>query len=396
MKVSKTNRTLLKIGIIFVALNDSGTGATTPALGSIAAGLPLVAPWLIQMIATVPALFQALLPPIYGASVGTVRKKTWLIIAGICFVVGGAAPAFFHDSIWVILFFRAILGIGCGVLVPMATDLCVDFFEGNEQRTMIGFTSAFVGASGVIFQMLGGYLAGIRWDYTFYAYLISIVFLGIAIVLLPEPDREAKLKADVKSNVSTKLNLGTYLYALTILLFFFFWYTPITNVAMVIMSEKIAEPAAIGGVFSFMTGGAFVTALIFGQLFKKLRYAILPIAYAFGAIGLYLLYTGHTLTILTVGMVLLGFSLGFVVPCTMSKLTALVPYSAASKAISLGFFGVGFGGFIQPMAFGLFMGVGRGQILVGCIGMTVLTVVLIILEKAFPTKDTAEGNNVAA
>ena len=176
----KVNRTLIKIGILCVALNGSGTGATTPALGSIAAGMPLVAPALIQLIATFPTLFQAISSLIYGKSIEFMKKKTWLYIGSVTFIVGGVAPAFFHTNIWVILFFRAVLGFGCGILIPMATDLCIDFFEDKERHSMIGYVSAFISLSGVIFQMLGGYLASIRWDYSFYAYLISVIFLLIA------------------------------------------------------------------------------------------------------------------------------------------------------------------------------------------------------------------------
>lgn len=384
----KGNKFLIKLAIVCIAMSDAGTGATTPALGSIVAAFPHVSPSLVQMIASIPALFIALIPPVYAKLIEFMRKKTLLYIAGALFIIGGVAPAIFNTDIWVILAFRALIGIACGILLPMSTDLAVDFFDGKERSSMLGFVSATVGLSGIMFQLLGGYLAAIGWQYCFYSYLISIIFFIISFILLPEPNRKAKIaELEGSSESKAKVPGSVYLNAILFGLFYLFWYVVPTNGAIVILSNGLGQPGVIGIVFSLMTVGSFVCSIIFGQVFKAMKFYLLPISYALLVISLYLCYTGQTLTTFTIGIIVAGFAMGFAVPATMAKLTGLVPYSAASKAISFGFFGMGIGGFIQPMVFGALNIVpGRAPYLVGAIAMVVLTILVFIVDKATPTK----------
>ncbi|NTW71782.1 MAG: MFS transporter [Eubacteriaceae bacterium] len=389
----KINRNLLKFAVLCTAMSDAGIGATTPALGSIAAAMPLVAPGLIQMISSISALFLAITPPFYAKMVSLgIRKRTLLYWAAALFLLGGIGPYFFHSNIWIILFFRAILGIGTGISIPLSTDLVVDFFEGKERHSMMGYVSATTGISGILFQMVGGYLAGINWTYCFLAYGSTVLFLIAAFAFLPEPDRQAKIAVqEGTAEVQTKISGSIYLIALLFGIFFVLWYILPNNGAMVMIMEGIAVPAQIGVAFSFVTVGSFLMSVTFGQLFKAFKFSLLPISFVLGAAGLYTCYASHTLPMFTVGITLTGFGMGIVVPATMTKLTGLVPYSAASRVISIGFFAMGFGGFLQPIIFNFFgpTGVGRTAFFYGAIGMAVFAVVMYAVEKATAVQKVA-------
>jgi len=353
-----------------------------------------VAPALIQMIATAPTIFQAIFNLLYGKGVDLFKKKSFLLFGGLAFIIGGVAPAFFHSSIWIILAFRALLGVGVGVLVPMATDLVVDFFEGSERNNMMGFISAFMAFSGVLFQTLGGWLAGIRWEYTFYAYLISIVFLVIAFVLLPEPDRSSKVKAEAESNINIKLTSGAIIHAIIFFFFGMFWFIGPTNGAIVLLGEGLALPAQIGLAFSSMSVASFIISILYGQIFKVARFVLLPVTYVSGAIGCYLCYSCQSFFQFLLGLVFFGIALGFGWPITMSKATHLVSYTAAAKAISLVAFCFAIGGFFQPILFNLFTTPGRTPFLVGSIGFIIVAIVVIIADRVFPTpKTSSESEN---
>ena len=384
----KINRTLLKVAILAVAMQDSGMGATTPALGAMIAAFPTVAPTLVMMIATVPALLLALVPPIYAKATEFIRKRSILYLAAVLFLVGGVGPAFFHTNIYVILGFRVLLGIANGIVIPMAADLVVDFFEDQERHNMMGYISSITGLSGVMFQMLGGYLAGLNYYYCFYAYLISAVFFLFAIIYLPEPDKKQKLASE-GSKVKEKVPGSVYVISAAFGFFFLFMYIIITNVAIVIMGEKLGTPAEIGLAFSFLTLTSFATSAAFGKLFKRLKYSILPISYILGALGLYLCYIGTTFWTFTLGIAVFGLGLGTVVPAVMTKITGLVPYELGTKVIGIGFLGMGVGGFIQPMVFAVILdmvhqGPGRFPFMIGTIGMLVFAVVIFLVDRATP------------
>lgn len=390
--MKQINRNLLKLSIIGIALVDAGNGATTPALGTIAAAMPSVDYTLVQSIATVPSLFLALTPILYAKLLDMgVKKRTLLYIGAAAFIIGGVGPYFLHNSIWTILVLRGVLGIGNGICLPLATDLVIDFFEGHERNTMQGFVSASVGLSGIIFQLLGGYFAGIRWDYTFLAYAVAVIFFSVAFVFLPEPDRKEKIAAQEGINdVGARAKLGGYTYLTAIIFGFYFliWYICPTNSAMIMIKEGMAQPAQIGGIFALMTAGNLIISLTFGILFKSLKFKLLWISYISGAIGMYIMYTATSIGLYTVGITLLGVSLGAQVPTIISKLTGLVPYSAGAAAISLAFFAMGVGGFINPFVFkylGQFA-VGRPAFIFGAVAFVVLGVIMAIVDKKTPAK----------
>jgi MFS family permease len=383
----KVNRTALKIGIICVAMQDSGNAAATPALGEIANAMPDVAPVLIQNIATVAALFLALAPPIYARLLEVLSKKKILYIGAALFLIGGVGPFFFHENIWIILVFRALLGLGGGICTPLGTDLVVDFFEGKERNSMQGYVSAVISLSGILFTALGGVLAGFHWTYCFLAYSVGAIFLIIAFILVPEPDRKAKIASEEGSeSVRAPIPPMTWAFFAILLLYFMGWATITTNGAMVVGGEGLADPASIGLLFSSMMVGNFIVSMLFGKIFSRLRFNLFPLAYGLGFIALLVLYFANTFTIFVIGAVMLGISLGANMPTMITKVTAMVPYSAAPRVIGWVFFAVGFGQFLQPLVFTLLgdYGFGRPAFLVGAFVLAALTVVITIVNKKTP------------
>lgn len=386
----KINRNLIKLAIICTALSDAGSGATTPALATISAAMPTVSPALIQMISSITALFIAITPIFYAKLIliGT-RKRLLLAVSAVLFLIGGMGPFFLHDSIWIILFFRALLGIASGIAFPLSVDLVVDFFEGKERRTMTGFVSATVSVSGVIFQMLGGYLAGINWTYTFLAYGISIVFVIVWAVLLPEPKRMEKVAVEQEADhASKKLSGGVYLVDILFGLFFLLWYVMPNNGAMVLIGEGLAVPAQIGAAFSMITVGSFVVSVLHGPMFKVFKFSLLPISFALGAIGLYICYVATTMPLYVAGITFTGLGMGMIVPATMTKVVCMSSYTASPKAISLAYFAMGIGGFLQPIVFSLFgvNGIGRMPFLYGAIAMIVFGIIMVIVNQVTKSK----------
>ncbi|GAB6155078.1 MFS transporter [Desulfosporosinus burensis] len=388
----KTNRTLIKLAIICIALTDVGVGATTPALATIGAAFPGFSVSLIQMIASIPALFVGLIPTLlYAPLVRFIRKRSILYIGCVLFLVGGIAPAWINSSIYHILIFRAFLGIGIGLLTPMGIDLIYDFFEGHEQRTMLGWSSACIGFSGILFQTLGGFLCQISWQYTFYAYFVAAVFFAIAIAFLPEPNKRIETVAEGAPKYKHKIPSATYLYVILLFLNGVFFFIPITNAAYVLIGEGMAQPGQIGLMFSVMTLAAVIIGIVFGQLFKVFKFHILTISFVCGAIGLFLASYTQSVTVYTIALFLNGFTLGGTTSAVWVKFGTIVPAAMLSLAIGLGVSAFNLGQFFQPIIFNFFTVPGRQPFMIGWIGFVVLAVVSIILEKAFPSKIIAES-----
>jgi MFS family permease len=394
--MKKVSKNLLKFAIVCLAIDDGGKGVVSPALASIIKAFPHVSVSIVQMIATIPALALAIVPLVYPKMVDLLRKRTLLYIAAALFVIGGTGPAIFSTDIYLILFFRLLQGIGNGIIIPLVTDLVVDFFEGPEKDTMMGLISALTGLSGIIFQQLGGYFASFGWRYCFLAYLISILFFLVPFIFLPEPDRKGKIAAEeaVGKGKEKKLNGLAYLIAVYFTMFYVSFYVAVTNGAVVLAGEKLAAPTQIGTAFSCMTAGILISATFFGAYFKRIKYNTLWIAYLVGAAGLYIAYTGHSFIAFTIGLLVLGLGTGICVPSTITKLTKMVAYAAAPKAISLAYLAMGVGGFISPFIFNLFTVPGRAPFIYGAILDLAMCVFVFITNKATPAEAEPQATAV--
>jgi MFS family permease len=342
---------------------------------------------LIQMIASVPALFLGLAPIlIYATLVRVAKKKTLLCTGAVLFLIGGLGPAWVHQNIYVILVFRAILGLAIGALTPMGIDLCIDFFEGREQHTMIGYTSVFIGISAVLFQTLGGFLSQINWAYTFYCYVPSAIFFLISIIFLPEPERRIAEFVDGVPKVKEKLPGANIIYAFVAFVAGMLFSVCITNSAYVLVGDHIAGPAKIGIMFNALCISAVILGLIFGRLFNVFKFKLLWITIILGGVGLFLCGTTYSVAVFTTGLFLIGMLLGSFMACMYVKSTSLAPVSLSSLAIGLTCSGFNIGQFVQPIIFGVFSAPGRQPFMIGAVLSIVLAFVIILLNKAYPSK----------
>lgn len=381
-------RNTLKILILLIALQDNGMGAATPALQSISQAFPGAGYQIISMIVTLPALMLAVMPIFYPKLVQLFKKRWILILAAILFIVGGIGPAFINSSIYIILFFRLLIGMACGIFMPLCVDLIVDFFEGNERAKMVGWSSAFTGLGGVIFQMLGGWLASYHWSYCFFAYVIAIIFLMFPVFMLPEPPREKKMaevQNDVKGKVKTPLSV--WVTGLFLCLFWMLAYVIITNASTVLITEGIAIQSQVGLIFSFMTLGTVISSGFFGKILEKLGYIILPLGMLVAALSMITAFMAHTIGVFIVAMFLLGFSSGIVTPGIMERNTSLVSYAGGTKAVSISYLYLGVGSFISPFIFNNIGMVAREQMKLAAILFVILGIILFFVNKAINSQN---------
>ena len=82
------------------------------------------------------------------------------------FVLGGVAP-YFATDFTVILLERAIFGIGLGIMSPLANSLVMGVYEGDKVASMTGMVTLAMNIGGMVLQFMGGYFAGIGWNYSF-------------------------------------------------------------------------------------------------------------------------------------------------------------------------------------------------------------------------------------
>ncbi|WP_371374802.1 MFS transporter [Sporomusa aerivorans] len=336
-----------KAAVLSVALLLYTASLTTPAIGAIARAFPGVSPELVKQIAALPPLMTILGALITGQLERFVRKKTILYLAiTIEFLFGGIIPALYGDMTF-ILICRAIFGLGYGLIFPLASSLVADLYEGRERDSMMGLKSAVGAAAGIVFQMIGGYLAVISWRYAFWGFLLLIpIFIVIALVL-PEPVRKPKPAAS--DSAFCGLTPGTWYLSGLNLLYNIMIFSFMTNVAIVMAEGKIGNAAQAGLVLTAFTTGAFAAGLFYGRIARIAgRYTA---ALAVGLVGLafLLLIRVHTYPLFVLAGIIFGLGFGIYNPALTLLVVGSAHPSTATLAVSVYIAFQGIGQFLSPI-----------------------------------------------
>ncbi|MTH53398.1 MFS transporter [Bacillus mangrovi] len=238
---------------VLAAMEGTIVSTAVPRITSDLSGIELVS-WVyaIYMLAT------AVSAPIYGKLADLYGRKRVMIVGIILFLIGAAlcgAAATMEQ----LIIFRAVQGLGAGVVMPVTMTILGDIYTGTRERAKAqGWLSAVWGVSGVLGPLLGGFIVdSMSWRYIF---LLNLPFGLIALIMLIKYYQEdiAKEKQKIDFLGAAAFSIGTIslLYAL------------LTGS----QSQDWSNPAIIG-----LFAAAFVVYGFFIQIEKKAEEPIIPL-----------------------------------------------------------------------------------------------------------------------
>lgn len=342
---------MLKVGILALAPLAISQSILNPALPAIQTAFPNIAPSLIQLLSTIPSLCCVVFSPVYGKLTDFVTRRKIYLVAIILLLTGGILPAFVNNFTY-FLILRFVMGVGIGILTPAAADLIVHFFDGSTRQTMMGWNQAAASGGGVIFQLIGGYLAGINWRYACIATALCAIFYLIAFIILPEPESKAKTsEIDQGAKVKFRMPGRTWVLSIWYMFYSMFTFAFVTTTAMMAVGENIATSADLGFTLSLLTISVSIVALFFGLAAKIFKRYVIAAGMLVNAIAALVAFTGHSLILINLAMVLSGIGLALVVPGVLTKVTSVVAPAAATMTLSIFCATSGLGQFVQPLVF---------------------------------------------
>jgi len=369
---------LFRPALLSVSLLTIMAGAAVaPALGQISRAFPESDPTLIKMITTLPALVIIVASLLSGQLARVMAKRTLLIVGLVLYLIGGLAGGF-ATSIPMLLAFRAVLGLGVGIISPLSLTLIADFFSGEARSRYMGYSTAVSSLGGSITTIAAGWLAAANWRYAFGVYVLAIGVLALVVLALPEPERTRG-----SSRSTTRLPIGIYGLALLGLLVMLGFYVVPIGTALFMQNEGLGDAGLAGLAFAVLTFCSFLAGLGYSRIAQRLR-SWTPVAgvVLFGA-GLWLLSVSVSFPVVLAGMVLVGLGIAIVQPSLIVAVANLVPQADNSRALSL-FSGAGYlGQFLSAIVFGALGGLfgdpsARFSFRLSAIGFTVAAAVTVL------------------
>lgn len=182
------NSKLALIGIFALYCTLCDFAILTPALNTLSNAFPSTSMTTILLANTITGVVVVPVSIVAGILVNYVGYRPMGIIGVALAMFGGLSPFFFPEltEYWPIIISRIVVGVGDGMVSPLGGAMIIALYRGKQRATLLGVGNLIFFGSGILYQLAGGYLASIGWNYTFLGYLVAFIPWVLAIVFLPE------------------------------------------------------------------------------------------------------------------------------------------------------------------------------------------------------------------
>lgn len=329
--------TLIALLSVSLTVNLPGL-AVSPMLGKLSDIFPHTRQLEIQLLTLLPNLI--IIPMILiSGKITSIRNQTAVLATGLTIFLVSGVLYLFADSMPMLIGLGAFLGIGCGLIVPIAAGLLSEWFYGNQKVKVLGFKSGTSNGIVILATIFVGWAADFSWHTSFCVYLVPVIpllllpFMSNTFIqkhLRPVETSSAKTTGNTVSGIEEPQKkfrrplltlagvIGLYI-ALTATSMVFTYYLPFTMKHYGLTTSQVGIATAMFYVTA-MIGGFSLTPYI--RLVGRLG---LYVCIVIMAIGLLVLGMFHTLGAYVTGVLLIGLGYGFFQPIIYNKTTQIAP-----------------------------------------------------------------------
>jgi len=357
-----------------------GAAAIAPALEPISRAFPNQSAFMISLVITLPALASALTGFGMGMLADRWGRARTFVLSLFIFTIAGVF-GYFTDSFWLMLGGRFVLGIGIAGISLTASALIGAYYFGQDRAKVVGYQSAAIGIGTLFLESLGGSLADIGWNFPFLVYLIGVPIILLALVGIREPTPIVSAAGTTaEPEIPNRQHRIRLCYLMVALEMFMMFAVPV-NFSYYI--SEIGENYLVCGILLGVMGVCqAICSILYAKTANKLS-EMDAYAYAFLCMGAGMLCLGlGNLAAVAVSMVLIGVSLGLLMPTVIGSLAHLSGPCDAGRIMGGYSVALNLATFISAIIFTALIIPAIGSYQWTFIGVGVVAVVLFAISKA--------------
>ena len=348
---------LLAILSISLVVNLPGL-AISPIMGKLNEVFKDVTELEIQLLTVLPNLVT--IPFILcSGKICTPRNQMFILGIGLGIYTITGVLYFFATSMIQLILLSCLLGVGCGLVIPLAASLISQHFVGKARTRQLGMKSSLSNFSVIFATLFVGWMAAINWHLAFIVYMIPIIplvlipFMTDSYIdshkqLRPAPPFEPKSEPvrpsddDIKKSKATKKPASVNFHfqgSLSLILLFgvmalYFFMTYATEVVSYYLPFDMEHYGLNTGEVGVATAMFFAAATVAGffltHIIDFFKGKTIQVAIFLCIVGL--LVTGgiHHAWSYIAGVFIMGLGYGVIQPVIYDKTSYVAPTAAKS------------------------------------------------------------------
>jgi MFS family permease len=273
---------------------------------------------------TLPGVFVT---PFVGFVADRVGRRRVMVPLLFLFAAAGAGVGFV-TTFRQVLALRFLQGVGASALITLAVTLIGDVYTGARRDAVMGVNGSTIGTGAALYPLLGGALAGIRWNAPFLFFGVGALVGLLALVGLTEPD--AKRATDLRTYLGRLREAALEPRALAVFAalfaaFFLFYGAVLTALPLLLSDAYGLGPGRIGTVLAAVAVASAAVSSQYGRVSARWTASEL-IALGFVAYGLGLLgvRVAPSPALVAGSLLLFGIGFGIVMPSIDTAVVTLV------------------------------------------------------------------------
>jgi MFS family permease len=302
---------------------------------------------MISLVATLPALFVALLAGPSGVVADRIGHRRLLLVGLSLYGFCGIAPFWLH-TLSAIVVSRAGVGIMEAIIMTCGTAMLGDYFEGDDRERWLAYQTGTSTVLAIILVAAGGALGETGWRYPFLAYSLTFVLPFLVFFFTWESGKRVEnehwMEAD---DTKFRWNKLVWICLLTVFASTAF-FVVIVQLGFLLTLRGYSSPKLIG-----LGSGISSLAVPAGAiLFRVLRIRVagkLALSFGFSAAGFFILALAHTYAMTIVGAAVNGLGSGIILPCLITWALSTLGPKVRGRGTGAWQSSMFFGQFLSPI-----------------------------------------------